>query len=341
MEYSKAIIQLGNLQIFPKIKPTQSFQKSIKNRKYILNLLKTFLKDSPYSDNPNIFYLSVLFHDLIVHNNIKNKKSLNNIDIICLCSFYLAVKSLETQIKMINIEQLKQVAGPKFESYTDNYILLCEIKCIKLLNYRINYITCYDCLYFYYSKNKKILHILNEELEKEVFNNEYLFYTKTQFQIANDIINNYKDKYNGKNCVNIKSVSINKDNIIYFKRERCYNKLNPKKGILLNNRISEEKKENINRNTGITAPNDTIYHRNASCCFQPKEANKSIINIYINPSNNIGHKTTTSSIDFSSIKQSKLNIDFKNLSTLSSNINTKVFKKFSQVTVNLFKQKIN
>ena len=110
---------------------------------------------------------------------------------------------------------------------------------------------------------------------------------------------------------------------------------------MLNNRISEEKKENINRNTGITAPNDTIYHRNASCCFQPKEANKSIINIYINPSNSIGHKTTTSSIDFSSIKQSKLNIDFKNLSTLSSNINTKVFKKFSQVTVNLFKQKIS
>lgn len=340
MENSNAIIQLGDLQIFPKIKPTQYLQKSMKRRKYVLNLLKTFLKNSPYSDNLNIFYLSVLFYDLITHNNIKNKKLLNNIDIICLCSFYLSVKSLEIQIRMINIEQLKQIAGPKFESYTDKYILLSEINCIKLLNYRINYMTCYDYLHFYYSKNKKILNFLYEELEKEVFNDEYLFYTKTQFQIANDIINKYKDKYI-ENDVNIKSVSINKDNIIYCKRERCYKKLNPKNEILINNKKNEEKKENNNRNIGVAPLIDTVCNRNASCCFQPKETNKSALNIYFNSTKYIGHKTTTSSLDFTAIKQSKLNIDFKNLSKLSSNINTKVFKKLSQLTLNLFKQTIS
>ena len=68
---------------------------------------------------------------------------------------------------------------------------------------------------------------------------------------------------------------------------------------------------------------------------------ENIISISSNMNRVTGNKTKTSSIDLSSIQQSKLNIDFKNLSNLSSKINTKVLKTFSQINVNIFKKKLS
>ena len=156
MEIANQLLQTNDIQIINLQNTKCLHQKSIQvnNRKYILQLIKNLHNNSPYKSNHNIFYLALLYFE-IISSNPKTKSTINNQDIIALCCFYIAIKSSIVQFEMITISQLKCILN-KYKSYSNNFILLSEIKCISLLDYRINYMTCYDYLLYYYRESKSI-----------------------------------------------------------------------------------------------------------------------------------------------------------------------------------------
>lgn len=327
MEIANQLLQTNDFQIInlqsSKCLPQRSIQ--VNNRKYILQLIKNLHNNSPYKSNHNIFYLALLYFE-IISSNPKTKATINNQDIIALCCFYIAIKSSIVQFEMITISQLKGILS-KFKAYNNNFILLSEIKCISLLDYRINYMTCYDYLLYYYRDNKSLLTQANEELEKIIFKDNYIYITKTQYQIANQVMKAIRERTK-ENIIPMNNV--NCSNELYQKRERCFIKMNTKPMLSIFNESSKENSKMCRNKV-----NEESFSKNP---------NRSCYNIFTTNNNMnrvIGNRTKTSSIDLSSIQQSKLNIDFKNLSNLSSKINTKVLKTFSQINVNIFKKKLS
>ena len=188
MEIANQLLQTNDIQIINLQNTKCLHQKSIQvnNRKYILQLIKNLHNNSPYKSNHNIFYLALLYFE-IISSNPKTKSTINNQDIIALCCFYIAIKSSIVQFEMITISQLKCILN-KYKSYSNNFILLSEIKCISLLDYRINYMTCYDYLLYYYRESKSLLNQASEELEKLLLKENYIYLTKRNYQIANRLM---------------------------------------------------------------------------------------------------------------------------------------------------------
>ena len=327
MEIANQLLQTNDIQIINLQNTKCLHQRSIQvnNRKYILQLIKNLHNNSPYKSNHNIFYLALLYFE-IISSNPKTKSTINNQDIIALCCFYIAIKSSIVQFEMITISQLKCILN-KYKSYSNNFILLSEIKCISLLDYRINYMTCYDYLLYYYRESKSLLNQASEELEKLLLKENYIYLTKTQYQIANQVMNTIRERTK-ENIIPMNNV--NCSNELYQKRERCFIKMNTKPMLSIFNESSK-----VNSKMCRNKVNEESFSKNP---------NRSCCNIFTTNSNMnrvTGNKTKTSSIDLSSIQQNKLNIDFKNLSNLSSKINTKVLKTFSQINVNIFKKKLS
>ena len=65
-----------------------------------------------------------------------------------LCCFYLAVKAFVKQNTIPGLNRLKKIYSEKYINYKNEEIVKAEIICVKLLKYKINFLTVYDCLYY-------------------------------------------------------------------------------------------------------------------------------------------------------------------------------------------------
>ena len=154
---------------------------------YSIELIKTLLEKSNYENKRYIFHMS-LYYLLKILYNFKNTPYIDNYDLLILCSFSLGIKATVDQHKTPFITKLKNIYPEKYSSYTNNEIQKCEIICLKLLNYKINILTSYEILSYFFKNNKNKLSLLLTELEKKILNNVEEILFKNPYDLAMEII---------------------------------------------------------------------------------------------------------------------------------------------------------
>ena len=197
----KEIINHLNKPLFLTIIPSNHliFMKYSNTRyyKYAFELLDTLTKKSLFQNKQKIFHIS-LYYLLKILFNCGNKPYCSNYDLIILACFFLGVKTVEEQKKMINITTLKNIYPEKYSLYDNSLIKNYEMIIIHLLQYDINILTIYDCICFLL-KNE-----VDTILKKEIFQdfeykllnegvNYYIF--KKPMDLAQEIIFEKKRKY--------------------------------------------------------------------------------------------------------------------------------------------------
>ena len=270
----KKIIYKFDKPFFPPSISTKShliFLKytSSKYRSYMINQYKNLCNKLHSNVNKHeIFYLSILFNDLILYN-CGNEPIITNISLLVLCCFYISVKFRLNQYEVMSIHSLKKFNPEKYNEYSNEEIQYVETLCIKLLNYKLNYMTCYDCLVilvYNYGLKKKVIDYSYDILYKIISGDikEYIF--KSPLKIAQDAIslatekfnvkeNEYKEKesyeknYNSNSNRNIRTSSL------YHKISKFINCSNDK-----NNKI----KYNIVKNNNNNLVNNTISTNSSS-----------------------------------------------------------------------------
>ena len=276
----KKIIYKFDKPFFPPSISTKShliFLKytSSKYRSYMINQYKNLCNKLHSNVNKHeIFYLSILFNDLILYN-CGNEPIITNISLLVLCCFYISVKFRLNQYEVMSIHSLKKFNPEKYNEYSNEEIQYVETLCIKLLNYKLNYMTCYDCLVilvYNYGLKKKVIDYSYDILYKIISGDikEYIF--KSPLKIAQDAIslatekinvkeNEYKEKESYEKNNNSNSNRNIKTSSLYHKISKfinCsndknnrikYNIVNKNNNNLVNNTISTNS-SSINKNNG-------------------------------------------------------------------------------------------
>ena len=167
--------------------------------KYAFDLLETLCKKANYENKKRLLHISLTYLTLILYN-CGNIPYLSNFDIMILCCFNLSIKAIEKQNNVPCLNKLKKIYKEKFISYQKEEIVKVELICLKLLNYKINILTAYDCLYYLLSnqkknnRNKDILELATKELEIQLINNIKVNISKKPLDLAKEIINNINSK---------------------------------------------------------------------------------------------------------------------------------------------------
>ena len=241
MEYTQEIIKKFSVPFFPSSISSKTHKIFLKYtssiyRKYSLQLLDILCTKSPFSFKNSVFYLSIIYLDTMLFN-CGNEVKINNLDLMILESFFIAVKSLENQFEMINIEILKNIHREKFSEYKNELILNTEIICMKLLNYNINIMTAYDFIFYIlkdYKTNTVLITNVKNELDKIIFGEIKSYIFKSSYALAVEIIEKVKGKFN----------------ISLFVKIKNKNKNNNNKSIAINtvNNLKEKENQNYNSN---------------------------------------------------------------------------------------------
>ena len=270
----KKIIYKFDKPFFPPSISTKShliFLKytSSKYRSYMINQYKNLCNKLHSNVNKHeIFYLSILFNDLILYN-CGNEPIITNISLLILCCFYISVKFRLNQYEVMSIHSLKKFNPEKYNEYSNEEIQYVETLCIKLLNYKLNYMTCYDCLVilvYNYGLKKKVIDYSYDILYKIISGDikEYVF--KSPLKIAQDAISFATEKFNVKENEYKEKESYEKNNnnnsnrnirtsSLYHKISKFINCSNDK-----NNKI----KYNIVKNNNNNLVNNTISTNSSS-----------------------------------------------------------------------------
>ena len=149
LDLSKEIIRNLANPTFPKNISSSTNKVFIKYsdnqiRRYNLDIIYNLCKNSNLKNKESLLYQTLIFHDLILYN-CGNDNIIKDIDLMILTTFFISIKAICTQISLITIEQLKKLNN-KFSHYKNEEIVQMEILCLKILKYKINVLTCYDCL---------------------------------------------------------------------------------------------------------------------------------------------------------------------------------------------------
>ena len=348
MELTKSIIKNLQKQIFPSCissKTHKIFLKysSPRYRKYCLDIIR-HLSQKLYSKNSqSIFYQTLLYHDIVLYN-CGNEVIINNLDLLILGCFYISIKSLNSQYYIPTLKQLKSLINEKFYFYKDNDIISTEIDCLKLLNYNINYMNCYDFLKYFCGENNHLMDFASSYLENIIYGNVKYYIFKTPYELSFDIYNKVKEKMRVKSI--IISVPPTKKKVIIYRNLRENNKLNSSKKITnsnysLNNSSTDffstqnssfyskncspnEKNDNNTINNKIK--NKTEYKRRISDVLNLSKNNKILIEQHtsVKSSNEFNEKKhesfsniITSPMNNNILGKKGVNIDLKYLSTVS------------------------
>ena len=167
------ILLKSNIKKNPHLIPV--YQKSGKNsfilyRKEMVQTIKHLYQKYVNNNNLGIFYLSVLYLDIILS---KNKILLiieNNRKLLCLCCFILSLKFIGDSNNSEKI--IKNYLKTDFPPYS-----IFETKCLYLLDYNLIYTTTYDYLNIILLKSDpKILFTSKTILYSYIENNSYINY---------------------------------------------------------------------------------------------------------------------------------------------------------------------
>ena len=286
----KKLISKYDKPLFPSSISTKShliFLKytSPKYRAYILNQYKLLCNKLHNNVNKHeIYYLSILFNDLILFN-CENEPIITNISLLVFCSFYISVKFRLNQYEVMSINSLKKFNPEKFNEYSNEEIQYVETLCLKLLNYKLNYMTCYDylvILVYKYGLKRKIIdysydilyQIIAGDIKEYIFKSplkvaqEAIFLAKEKYK-SNEIISNDIDSnINNQNNINLNSNSTNKNNKIsslYHKISKYINCSNDKSNKLKYNNINSNNNNNYLINNNTISTNSSSINKNNGC----------------------------------------------------------------------------
>ncbi len=162
---------------------------------YTLELLESLCKKSKYENKKLLFHTSLIFFLKILYN-CGNNPYLNNYDLLILSAFSLGIKSTENQHKSPTLNKLKRIYPERYSTYENEDIKIGEIICIKLLDYNINILTPYECLFYLLNKNNN-LYLLDyciQELDNLIFQGVQKYVFKRPIDIAKESIEKAKFK---------------------------------------------------------------------------------------------------------------------------------------------------
>ena len=199
MEYEEKIVKTLNKPLIQDIIITRNhslFVKFTNQRyfKYAFELLDTLVKKSNFENKNGIFYSSLSYMIKILYNS-GNNIYISNFDLIILCSFSLGIKTCEFQKDMISLTKLKNIYSEKYSLYDNAEIKKVEMFCISLINYEINFLTVYDCLFYLLKNNKNLLEEANQSFKQKLLNSNIReIVSKKPMDLAHEIIEKKIDK---------------------------------------------------------------------------------------------------------------------------------------------------
>ena len=174
--------------------------------KYAFDLLQTLCNNSIYMNKKRLLHMAFTYLTLILYN-CGNIPYITNFDLMILCCFNLSIKTIQNQNIVPCLNKLKNIYKEKFINYQKEEIVKVEIICLKLLNYKINILTPYECLYYLLycqennrnnNKRKDIIEIAVKELEMKLINNIKENISKKPLDFAQEIIRELNSKKNLK-----------------------------------------------------------------------------------------------------------------------------------------------
>lgn len=281
--------------------------------KYTIESLEALCQKSKYENKKLLFHISLNFLLKILYN-CGNVPYLNNYDLLILCSFSLGIKSTENQHKSPSLNKLKKIYPEKYSNYENEEIKVGEIMSIKLLNYNINMLTSYECLFYLLNKynNLYLLDYCINELDNLIFQGPKKYAFKRPLDIAKESIEKAKFKKNQRKSVNYKNDKKQNNNPKgYYIYKNNSNKINIKSKIVLPNN------ESISTNAS-SAANISNYANNNDKQIYYSFKSKPIINNKLKDINNYRKKTVNineKEKDEINNKKLKLNIIYSNINT--------------------------
>ena len=266
---------------------------------YTIKLLQTLLEKSEYINKSHIFYMSLNYLLRILYN-FKNNAYIDNYDLLILSSFSLGIKASVDQHKTPFITKLKKIYPEKFSIYANNKIQECEVICMKFLDYNINILTPYECLYYLFNKDINKFPLLINELNNIIFNNVNTILFQNPYELALEAIN----KFNAK-IQNLKPpIFISKKTAPFLnkKNKKIYNESSPTTSVSssygsynntrnnfnskrLKGIRSQSNMDNNNKNV-INNINKELNDINKYNCFMIKRCNNSVSRETNNNKNN-------------------------------------------------------
>lgn len=241
--------------------------------KYAFDLLETLCNKTNYDNKKRLLHMAFTYLTIILYK-CENVPYVSNFDMMILCCFNLSIKVIENQKNIPCINKLKKIYKEKYANYKKEEIVKVELICVKLLNYKINIITVYDCLYYLLSNNNKnCLELATKELETQIINNIQDNINKNPLDLAKEIINNInKNKYSNLllrkkiipvfHCVNITKNNKNEKTEKSFENNDISNS-NMKSNNNFDSNSSYTKITIANNMSNISKKNSPIYsHQN-------------------------------------------------------------------------------
>ena len=287
--------------------------------KYSIELLETLCKKSRYENKKLLFHTSLYFLLKILYNCC-NIPYLNNFDLLILCAFSLGIKSTENQHKSPSLNKLKRIYPEKYCNYNNEEIKIGEIISIKLLDYNINILTPYECLFYLLNKynNLYLFDSCVQELDNIIFQGIQRYAFKRPIDIAKESIERAKSKEKQRKIVNNRVTEKKIINTIKVHSNTKNNYI-----ITLKANKALPNNESISTNASSTA--------NLSNCLNNCDKNiynsgKSIIKNHLKDINSLKGKNIKDKEEEDTIKDKKLKINvFDN--NLDNNINNSPEKK--------------
>lgn len=303
------------------------------HRHSLINHLKK-LTNSLITHMPNhfdLFYLSVLYLDIILTRNKLNIETERSRMILAVTCFNLALK-----FNGIFDMQLNHIIRGNISNYKRSYVI-CENKCLLLLNYNLFYTTIYDFinLLLYRKEHSKILYLAKSILYSFIGNECVMFYPPFLISVA--II-----KFS-KNCLNINT-------ICFFDKYFNHDKVNEICALIKKEYNSKENEEDA-KNWDVKTMSSTVEEYKESkklnkCAsrnsvrYNPMKTEKKEPKVRNNSVNNTLRRNVSFSFLNSNLstvnnlqnKSDKINIDLGQMSKMS-------FNKLAKLSIRYFKQK--
>ena len=251
MENYEKIINSLNIQLIPEeniiLTNHKIFQKYTSKLyyKYAYDLLDTLTKKTNYENKKRLLHSSFIYLTYILYN-CGNVPYLSNFDLMIFCCFYLSVKVIVKQNKIPGLTKFKKIYSEKYLNYRNEEIIKAEIICIKLLKYKINFLTVYDCLYYLLYNNKNLFDLALNKFENEKVLNINDYINRKPLDLAREIIHSLDKNVKIKYPKIIKKKIIPNNSNININKMKYQNNTNRLHMPNLNEKINNNNKNSAN-----------------------------------------------------------------------------------------------
>lgn len=160
---------------------------SLPYQKYSFELLETLCNKSSFENKTKILHKSIHFLLEFLFKT-ENNILISNYDLIILVSFYLGIKTCENQNKIPNLPKLKNIYNEKFGRIENTEIKNAEIIFIKLLEYKINLMTAYDYLCYFFKNIQEMINLPKNNLELIIKENTLEYCCRSPISLIEECI---------------------------------------------------------------------------------------------------------------------------------------------------------